>query len=359
MYTKEAVFFDPRRDMHTSYGEALFSEGVTVGENGVLLYGPYASLPAGNWTVKVEGQIVAAGRCYVDAATGQGNFILGQADWVNGLCSFEIECPFPIEGFEVRVYAHPGSSARIDRVFVERRVERRETRSFTLWERMGLSLFLDKSSLVDRAIIENGSWDPDHLGYLTNTALRHARGSRDLVFLDIGAYFGLYAMLMARTNLFGKIVAFEADPLNFRQLCANLLMNDPRCLIEPRFIAVSNEPGDITYASSLHHPDGNRGGVGVNEGASLESADTILVKTEKLDTLVPLEGRRIIAKIDVEGHEPRVLRGMRQVLSRNQAFLQIETFHKLDEIKEVLEPLGYRAVHRIQDDHFFTNFPST
>jgi FkbM family methyltransferase len=162
--------------------------------------------------------------------------------------------------------------------------------------------------------------------------------------------------MMARTNLFSRIIAFEADPLNFRQLCANLLLNDPQCLIEPRFIAVSDNAGEITYASSLHHPDGNRGGVGVNEGASIESADTILVKTEKVETLIPLKGRRIVAKIDVEGHEPRVLAGMTQLLAENEMLLQIETFYKLQDVKDILEPLGYRAIHRIKDDYFFTNF---
>lgn len=356
MYTREAIVFDPLADMHTSYGPELFKNGVIVGENATVMFGPYVSLPAGKWTVRVAGQITPNGRCYVDAATGQGNLILGEKPWTEGNCAFEIECAFPAEGFEVRIYAASGSFVRIDGISVERQIQAREIRSFSLWDRMGLSLFLDKTSLVDRALIEGGAWEPDHLNYLTKTALRYADSSRDMVFLDIGAYFGLYAMVMARTNLFGKIVAFEADPLNFRQLCANLLTNDPHCLIEPRFIAVSDEPGEITYASSLHHPDGNRGGVGVNEGASVESTDTILVKTEKIDTLVPLKGKRIIAKIDVEGHEPRVLAGMRRLLVDNKAFLQIETFYKLQEIKDILEPLGYRAVHRIKDDHFFTNF---
>jgi len=357
MYTKETIFFDLRRDMRTTGGDDLFGKGVVAGETNFVLYGPYANLPEGQWTVIVKGEIAPNGRCFVDAAGGGGNRALGQVDWAAGDCSFDIDCPLPIEGFEIRVNVARGTFVRIDEVRVERRIESHEARAFAVWDRMGLSLFLDRTSLVDHAIIEFGAWDQEHLDYLTQQATVYAADARDMVFLDIGSYFGLYAMMMAKIGLFERVVAFEADALNFRQLCANLCLNDRACGIEPRNIAVSDVPGETIFASSWKHPEGNRGGVGVTPG-TIADGDKSIVPTDTIDRMVPLEGRRIFAKIDVEGHELKVLAGMRDMLSRNRMFLQVETFFQLAEVRALFEGLGYVMVHRIGDDYFFTNFPS-
>lgn len=356
MQTKETILFDLQTDMLTSYGPELFREGVTVGEAAVLLYGPYAELPAGNWVVRVAGQVVSNGRCYVDATVAGGHLVLGEATWSEQFCTFRIESAFPLVGLEIRVHAAAGSTVSIDEVRIERWFGANRKRSFSLVDRMGLSLFLDPTSLVDRAIIDLGSWDKDHLDYMIQNALKYARSSRNMVFLDIGAYFGIYSMVMARTSLFNKIVAFEADQLNFRQLCANLLPNDPSCFIEPRYIAVSDRPGEAMFESSLFHPEGNRGGVGINEQGTRMDADKLVVATDAIDNLVPLEGRKIFAKIDVEGHELKVVAGMRQTIARNQVFLQIETFDQTHELTQLMTDMGCRLMHQIGHDFYFTNF---
>lgn len=355
MQTKETILFDLQADMRTNYGPELFRAGVTVTENSVLMYGPYVELSAGKWLIRVAGDIVPTGRCHVDATVSGGQLILGEGEWSEGFWAFRIDCAFPLRDLEIRVHAASGSFVRIDEVRAERWIGPNRKRSFSLVERMDLSLFLDRTSLVDRAVIDLGSWDKDHLDYMIQNALKSARSSRDMVFLDIGSYFGIYSLLMARTNLFNKIVAFEADVLNFRQLCANLLLNDPHCFIEPRFIAVSDGPGEAMFESSLFHPDGNRGGVGVNEEGTRADGDKRVVLTDAIDNLLPLEGKKVFAKIDVEGHELKVLAGMRQTIARNKVFLQVETFLQQRELAEIMAAAGCRLVHQIGDDYYFTN----
>ena len=67
------------------------------------------------------------------------------------------------------------------------------------------------------------------------------------VFLDVGSYFGLYSMQMNRLGLLDRILTFEADAFNFRQLDANLLVNDPASRIERNFAAVSDEDGEVSF----------------------------------------------------------------------------------------------------------------
>lgn len=356
MQTKEVISFDPLRDMRSNYPVSLFQDGVVVGEEEVLLFGPYVKLPAGKWTVSVVGHAVPTGPCYVDGAAGGGNLILAANAWSGDRCSFEVDCLFPLDDFEVRVHASTGSFIRIESISVERQFDRAKSRSFSIYERVGLSLLLDSTSWVDHTIIQSGAWEPEHLSYLTSQAYRHAASSRDLLFLDIGAYFGLYSMIMAKTNLFSTVVSFEADVLNFRQLCANLLLNDASCLIEPRFIAVSDRVGESLFDTAMSHPDGNRGGVGLKEQGTEMSEGRRRVITDTIDRLLPTKGRKIFAKIDVEGHELKVLTGMRNTILCNKVFLQIETFFQLQEVKDVLEPLGCRMVHQIESDYFFSNY---
>lgn len=354
MYTKEEIFFDLNKDMRTSYGPRLFQEGVVVDENAILLYGPYATLPSGRWVVSVSGHVDSVGRCYVDAAAESGNLILGGGNWSNELCTFEIESSFPLRAFEVRVYADSGAFVRVDRVSVEQKVDPRQRRTFASFDRMGLSLLLDSTSLVDRAIIETGAWEQPHIDYMRESAFKYANSSRNLVFLDVGSYFGIYSLLMSRTNLFNKIVAFEADVLNFRQLCANLLLNDPTCLIEARNVAVSDDAGAVMFESSLHHPD-NRGGVGINEQGTLACVDKRQIKKDRIDSLVPVEGKIVFAKVDVEGHELNVLRGMRQTIANNKILVQVETFYQLPEVTELMNEMGCHLVNKIGDEYFFSN----
>jgi hypothetical protein len=113
------------------------------------------------------------------------------------------------------------------------------------------------------------------------------------------------------------------------------------------------------FESSLDHPDGNRGGVGINELGTLACVDKRLEKKDKIDSLVPLEGRTIFAKIDVEGHELRVLSGMERTIAQNKVFIQVETFFQLPELERIMQSMGCRLINRIDDDYFFTNIESS
>lgn len=349
MQIEERLNFDVAAEMSSPYGADRLMQGITIGDEIVAMYGPYIQLQAGRWSVAVSGTIDQPEGCRVEAVSCVGRLVLGEAQWTNGTTQFDIHPRFAAEQFEIRVLARPGCHVRITNVSVSRSSAATSRRSFEEYHRLGLRLLLDHTSMVDGTIINTGSWEMDRVDHLRNSAFQLAAGAGDMVFLDIGAYFGLYSMVMAHTNLFERVIAFEADRLNYRQLTANLLLNDPGCFIETQATAVSDQAGETIFASSLDHYDGNRGGVGI-------AAFGTPVMMDRIDSLVPLEDKKIIAKIDVEGHELQVLRGMTATLQANRMLLQIETFSLEKELDDFLKPLGYRRVHQIGVDYYYSNF---
>lgn len=225
----------------------------------------------------------------------------------------------------------------------------------TVHRRQGLNLLLDPTSLVDRCIIENGSWEPRQFSALLDYT-RHCCASEAArcVFLDIGAYFGLYALLMDQSMLFDRVVAFEPDQRNARQLAANLFLNSASC-IEVRHEAVSDRSGRTWFTQSEAHPTGNRAGISMADGPGSTRREVPMIS---IDDAFDFVGWTIIAKIDVEGEEHAVLRGMQKTLARNRAVLQVEAFeHNLTAIHAARDELGLRTVGEISPDIYLTNIP--
>ncbi|HDR9834722.1 TPA: FkbM family methyltransferase [Burkholderia multivorans] len=222
-----------------------------------------------------------------------------------------------------------------------------------LYERHGFTFVLDKSSLVDRSMIETSQWEPGQVDFFTRL-LEHFRGEAGNVFLDIGSYWGLYSFLALKSRLFDKIYTFEADPNNFAQLQANIFLNRAAREITAFNKAVSLKPGFLNVWNSLCHPDGNRGGVGIV--ADSFPQPTSMVESITIDGFLQLRGRNIAAKIDVEGHEFEVLSGMEQTIRDNRVIMQVEIYPaQYDAVFPLIDRLGLHRIHQVEHDFYLTN----
>jgi FkbM family methyltransferase len=223
-------------------------------------------------------------------------------------------------------------------------------RAIDIYERMGFSLMLDQSSLVDRAIIEEGWWERPQLEFMINTMLR-LPGS---IFLDVGAYWGLYSMMASRGDL-KAIYAFEPDRHNHAQLRSQLFLNDLTSAVTVINKAVSDHNGPLTFWDSRSHPDGNRAGVGVVPPGTTDRV-TYPVDAVTIDDCLNLSGETLIIKLDVESHEHAALRGLKKTVEHNKVIMQVEIFdsNEARTLPEV-EALGLREIHRIAPDRYYTN----
>lgn len=133
---------------------------------------------------------------------------------------------------------------------------------------------------------------------------------RATCYADVGANIGLTALPAAVRNEKLRVHAFEPDPVVRERLAANARRNAG---VSGRFevwpCAASDENGVTTFIRSL---GSSRTGQGrILEGASSEEA-TVEVPRRRLDGLASEWALKPdLVKIDVEGHELHVLRGMK------------------------------------------------
>jgi FkbM family methyltransferase len=198
---------------------------------------------------------------------------------------------------------------------------------------------------VDRQIAFHGDYETAQHDYFLGEMDR--RGC-DL-FIDVGANIGLYSVLVAQRPNPPRIVAFEPDPRNYDQFRANLLINGVTSAVETHRLAVSNRSSVAFRMASPTSTGESR--VDPNDPAAVE------LPAVRLDEFLPLSGKAIFIKIDIEGHELTALAGMAGLLSANRCFLQVECFaERLGQVTSFLNQAGFTRRHEIESDRFFANF---
>lgn len=226
-------------------------------------------------------------------------------------------------------------------------------RPVDIYPRFGFNLMLDGSSLVDKCVIDSGTWEPDQLAYIAALTERFRKFDKPM-FLDIGSYWGLYSLIAMQSGVFETQYAFEADRHNFRQLQANLFLNKTGGKIQAINKAVSSENGTVKFWDSINHPDGNRAGVGVIRWE--DDRVGYPVEAVSIDKAIVAIDRYILMKLDVEGHEAQVLQGLTQTVANNKVVMQVEIFEQQhDQVFAEVERLGLRTIHKIYPDHYLTN----
>ena len=169
--------------------------------------------------------------------------------------------------------------------------------------------------------------------------------------LDIGANIGVYSIYCSSLPSIETIWAFEPAPAAFDQLVENIKLQDQGQKIQAQKIAASDSAGSVAFRIVSEMSGANRIITHADQGQQ------ILVQSERIDALISLQGRSVAVKIDVEGHEPNVLSGMRNLLIQNDCYLQIECLdsEKLATVKGFLNSINYSYLFSLRDDHLFVS----
>jgi FkbM family methyltransferase len=185
---------------------------------------------------------------------------------------------------------------------------------FIATTRFGTILAGNTLDLIQRYVFYFGEWEPNLSRYVAD---RLRPGD---VFVDVGANIGYYSLLASTVvGPSGKVVAIEASPTIHGLLLDNLRRNHVDN-VEALNVAVSDREGSAQVFLS---PGTNLGRTSiVATPAGRYECD---VPARPLDTLLPpgiIERVRLL-KINVDGAEWLVIRGMREALRRARADLEI------------------------------------
>jgi FkbM family methyltransferase len=211
-------------------------------------------------------------------------------------------------------------------------------------DKSGARFLLDLDNFVDSMLFVKGAFEPTEIEALAGCA----EEAKCRTFVDVGANFGLFTVTMAMRPWCQRVHAFEPDPRNFAQLMGNVFLNELSDKVAAYPLALSEQDGHTCLYLGREYDRYYYGKFNSGMSSILErqersgSKETAMVETRRLDGLLQLDGEAIAAKIDVEGHELEVLRGMRRLLERNRCVLLIEAFPiSRDAVFAYLSGLGY------------------
>jgi FkbM family methyltransferase len=136
-----------------------------------------------------------------------------------------------------------------------------------------------------------------------------------MTVLDIGANIGIYSMLLAElVGTQGKVLAFEPDPVLFEAAVTNSRLNRKDAVIKVHNLALGSRTGQATLYRSSYNSGDNR------LSDSARHREPVIVNIARGDDA--LSGAHIdLIKMDVQGWEAEVLRGLEQTLRSNPGLI--------------------------------------
>jgi len=224
--------------------------------------------------------------------------------------------------------------------------------------RLDLRLLLGYRNYIDRHLIIHEPYEPEQIA----RCLQLIKDHRLECFLDIGSNIGLYSLLVARhVPDLGQIHAFEADAANFHQLCGNIFLNGFWDKIKAHRLGLSDHVGEATFLKNLGSSTGtSRIAETAPASTRTHRYESVTISITTLDQIFPdFSGKRLMLKIDVEGHELQVLEGARALLANNVCYLQMEILDEnTDRLESIEQRFQLKKIHSIGADVYLTNDPA-
>jgi FkbM family methyltransferase len=178
----------------------------------------------------------------------------------------------------------------------------------------GLPITIDPNEAIGHNLATLGLYEP----VVTETLWRLADGDR--LAVDAGANIGYTASVLgARLGSEGRVLCFEPHPQVFASLRNNISVwgNHARCAkFELHQRALGSHDGKATLVTGDWFAT-NKGTARVGTGEKKDGQKELPIEMVQLDTVVMPDDAIGVLKIDVEGAELDVLRGMSRLLTEH------------------------------------------
>ncbi len=180
----------------------------------------------------------------------------------------------------------------------------------------GMPMYVDGRDISLAPHIMSGSvWEP----HMTNLVQRLL--SPGMTFVDVGANFGWFTLVAAaKVGPRGKVIAVEANPETYDLLATNVEINGVADYVATWKRAAWHERAVLDFHVMKKHKGSASLRPEVEDSARAfnDETETIRVEALCLDDMIDADTPVHLVKIDAEGAEPNVLRGMRKTIERNK-----------------------------------------
>ncbi|MBR4252201.1 MAG: FkbM family methyltransferase [Kiritimatiellae bacterium] len=198
------------------------------------------------------------------------------------------------------------------------------------------------TSVIGRSVYFTGIWEPEM------TAMAREKVREGWHILDVGADVGYYSMLFrSKCGPRGAVAVFEPDPEAIPFLEKNIALNGFENIRVFR-MALSDHRG-----TGMMKPAGK----GQLYPDRIGDGGNATVEMAPFDELWPELGwdRLDLVKIDVEGAELSVLKGMERVLEKHHPHILMEVHPR--QLKEVFQTSAGEVLHFLAERHSYRLLP--
>lgn len=197
---------------------------------------------------------------------------------------------------------------------------------------------------ISRTLLLFGKRELEHKIILQNVL------KPDMRVLDIGANIGYYAIMESKlVGPNGKVIAVEPSPNNISLLKRNLNLNNCHNVdVYEAAISDVNDEREFFIANSSNLNTFHNTGSGIHD----LTGETIKVKTKTVIEMMKTTGTVDLIRMDVEGHEVEVIRGMLPAIQNGEIApmiifeTHITRYNEDHDMKKILQELfncGYRV----------------
>jgi FkbM family methyltransferase len=199
--------------------------------------------------------------------------------------------------------------------------------------------------LRDRGFVPHLMFDGFWEYWITDFMWRNVAAGQ--VALDLGANHGYYTILLADlVGASGRVVAFEPNPRLGALLADTIAVNGFADCVTLQQVAVGEGPGTLPFLVPLRDPKNGRLVAPGEAAPDAEQHALHQVPVTTLDAAIP--GAVDFVKIDVEGAEEGVWRGMQGLIARSPGIRIVLEFNprRCRDPQSVLGEIGARFALR-------------
>jgi len=168
----------------------------------------------------------------------------------------------------------------------------------------------------------------------------------NMVFVDVGANQGEYALFAAKRLSNGTVVAFEPLPSILSHLYENIKLNG-----FDNIIVFEKGVSDKQQSLVIHELDGNNEGMATVFPGDRVVGKSFEIQLERIDDIFSQTGltRLDFMKFDIEGSELSALKGSVAVINKFRPVIMVEVSvktyeaagYKIQDVLEFFDQLGY------------------